>query len=155
MTNTIGKINNWSWDSRANRVKRNEAFLVWTDEVTYIRYISIHKVVIVPDWDQSVKREQNFNLRERKRKCNETLDGVWERDRKVCIYFTWRRGISARIRSVETDRLFKFVHELSSHPLALNNCSLRLVFSYLGHTHTCTSIACRKVLAILSLRHAL
>lgn len=147
MTNTIGKINNWSWDSR---VKRNKAFLVWTDEVIrmYVTYIKWWSFLIeINPW--------NGNKISICAKENETLDGVWERDRKVCIYFTWRRGISARIRSVETDRLFKFVHELSSHPLALNNCSLRLVFSYLGHTHTCTSIACRKVLAILSLRHAL
>lgn len=38
----------------------------------------------------------------------------------------------------------EFVHELSSHPLALNNCSLRLVFSYLGHTRTRASIRVSK-----------
>lgn len=90
-----------------------------------------------------MKRERKFQFaREGKRKCNETLDE--EVCRKVYIYIyiyvTWR----GMLCSVETGRLFKFVHELSSHPLALNNCSLRLVFSYLGHTRTCTSIRMSK-----------
>lgn len=152
MTNTIRKINNWSWDSR---VKHNKAFLVWTDEVIrmYVTYIKWWSFLIeINPWNGktgiSICAKENESV-------TRHSTGFGKGTRKVCIYFTWRRGISARIRSVETDRLFKFVHELSSHPLALNNCSLRLVFSYLGHTHTCTSIACRKVLAILSLRHAL